>query len=331
MTRMRGSEERSKLMAGWLEFEKPLLELEQRIDELRSFADGQNIDVAKELSKLESKAEDLRRQIYGKLTRWQVTQIARHPRRPYTLDYLRMLGIDFTELHGDRRFGDDGAIVSGLGLFGGRKVVIIGHQKGRDTKENILRNFGSAHPEGYRKALRLMKMAAKYGRPILCFVDTPGAWPGIGTEERGQDEAIAFNLHEMSRLPVPIVVVIIGEGGSGGALGIGVGDRVLMLEYSVYSVITPEGCASILFRDAARASEAAEAMKITARDLEQLGVIDEIVPEPGGGAHRDPDRTARHLGEALERHLTELERLSSSELVSGRLEKFMSMGEFKEG
>ena len=318
-------------MAGWLEFEKPLLELEQRIDELRSFADGQNIDVAKELSKLESKAEDLRLQIYGKLTRWQVTQIARHPRRPYTLDYLRMLGIDFTELHGDRRFGDDGAIVSGLGLFGGRKVVIIGHQKGRDTKENILRNFGSAHPEGYRKALRLMKMAAKFGRPILCFVDTPGAWPGIGAEERGQAEAIAFNLHEMSRLPVPIVVVIIGEGGSGGALGIGVGDRVLMLEYSVYSVITPEGCASILFRDAARASEAAEAMKITARDLEQLGVIDEIVPEPGGGAHRDPDRTARHLGEALERHLTELDGLSSAELVRGRLEKFMSMGEFKEG
>jgi len=317
-------------MAGWLEFEKPLLELEQRIDELRSFADGQNIDVAKELSKLEAKAEDLRRQIYGKLTRWQVTQIARHPRRPYTLDYLGMLGIDFTELHGDRRFGDDGALIGGFGVFGGRKVVIIGHQKGRDTKENILRNFGSAHPEGYRKSLRLMRMAAKFGRPIISFVDTPGAWPGVGAEERGQAEAIAYNLHEMSRLPVPIVVVVIGEGGSGGALGIGVGDRVLMLEYSVYSVITPEGCASILFRDAARASEAAEAMKITAGDLLKLGVIDEIIPEPGGGAHRDPERTARHLGEAVERHLTELEAMSGAELVRGRLEKFMAMGEFKE-
>jgi acetyl-CoA carboxylase carboxyl transferase subunit alpha len=318
-------------MAGWLEFEKPLLELEARIDELRSFADGQNLDVARELSKLESKAEDLRRQIYGKLTRWQVTQIARHPRRPYTLDYLRMLGIDFVELHGDRRFGDDGAMVSGFGFFGGRKVVIVGHQKGRDTKENILRNFGSAHPEGYRKALRVMRLAAKFGRPIISFVDTPGAWPGVGAEERGQAEAIAYNLREMSRLPVPIVVIVIGEGGSGGALGIGVGDRVLMLEYSVYSVITPEGCASILFRDAARASEAAEAMKITARDLSELGVIDEVIPEPGGGAHRDPERTARHIGDAIERHLTELEAMSPAELVRGRTEKFMSMGEFKEG
>jgi acetyl-CoA carboxylase carboxyl transferase subunit alpha len=317
-------------MAGWLEFEKPLLELESRIDELRSFADDQNIDVARELSKLEAKAEDLRRQIYGKLTRWQMTQIARHPRRPYTFDYLKMMGVEFTELHGDRRFGDDGAIIGGLGYFAGRKVVIIGHQKGRDTKENILRNFGSAHPEGYRKALRLMRLAAKFNRPIISFVDTPGAWPGVGAEQRGQAEAIARNLHEMSRLPVPIVVTVIGEGGSGGALGIGVGDRVLMLEYSVYSVITPEGCASILFRDAARASEAAEAMKITATDLMELGVIDEIVPEPGGGAHRDPERTARHLSEAIERNLSELEKLSPTELVRGRLDKFMSMGKFKE-
>jgi acetyl-CoA carboxylase carboxyl transferase subunit alpha len=318
-------------MAGWLEFEKPLLELEQRIDELRSFADNQNIDVARELSRLESKAEDLRRQIYGKLTRWQVTQIARHPRRPYTLDYIRMLGIDFTELRGDRRFGDDEAIVGGLGLFQGRRVVVIGHQKGRDTKENIRRNFGMAHPEGYRKALRLMKLGAKFRRPIITFVDTPGAYPGVGAEERGQAEAIAWNLHEMSHLPVPIVVAVIGEGGSGGALGIGVGDRVLMLEYAVYSVITPEGCASILFRDAARASEAAEAMRITARDLEELGVIDEIVPEPGGGAHRDPERAASNLGEALLRNLSELERLSPSELVRKRIDKFMSMGQFREG
>jgi acetyl-CoA carboxylase carboxyl transferase subunit alpha len=317
-------------MAGWLEFEKPLLELEQRIDELRSFADNQNIDVARELSKLEGKAEDLRRQIYGKLTRWQITQIARHPRRPYTLDYIRMLGIDFTELRGDRRFGDDEAIVGGFGFFEGRKVVIIGHQKGRDTRENIRRNFGMAHPEGYRKALRLMKLGAKFGRPIITFVDTPGAYPGVGAEERGQAEAIAWNLHEMSHLPVPIVVVVIGEGGSGGALGIGVGDRVLMLEYSVYSVITPEGCASILFRDAARASEAAEAMKITARDLQELGVIDEIITEPGGGAHRDPQRAAKAVGEAVLRHLSELEVLTPAELVRKRLDKFLSMGQYRE-
>jgi len=317
-------------MAGWLEFEKPLLELEQRIDELRSFADSQNIDVAKELSKLEVKAEDLRKQIYGKLTRWQVTQIARHPRRPYTLDYLKLLDIDFTELHGDRRYRDDEAIVAGLGYFNDRKVVIIGHQKGRDTKQNIQRNFGMAHPEGYRKALRIMRLAAKFGRPIITFVDTPGAWPGVGAEERGQAEAIAVNLHEMSHLPVPIVVVVIGEGGSGGALGLGVGDRVLMLEYSIYSVISPEGCASILFRDAARAAQAADAMKITAQDLTQLGVIDEIIPEPPGGAHRAPEVAARSVGAAIERHLSELESLSSVELVRKRLAKFMAMGEFLE-
>jgi acetyl-CoA carboxylase carboxyl transferase subunit alpha len=317
-------------MVGWLEFEKPLLELEQRIDELRSFADSQSIDVAKELRRLEAKAEELRREIYGKLTRWQITQIARHPRRPYTLDYLKNIGIEFLELHGDRRYGDDEAIVAGLGFFGNRKVVIVGHQKGRDTKENILRNFGMAHPEGYRKALRVMKLGAKFGRPIITFVDTPGAYPGIGAEERGQAEAIAVNLHEMSRLKVPIVVVVIGEGGSGGALGIGVGDRVLMLEYSIYSVISPEGCASILFRDAARAREAAEAMKITARDLVGLGVIDEIVPEPSGGAHRDPALAARTVAAAIERHLSELEHLSGEELVRKRLAKFMSMGEYRE-
>lgn len=317
-------------MIGWLEFEKPLLELEQRIEELRSFADNQNMDVARELSRLEVKAEELRREIYGKLSRWQVTQIARHPRRPYTLDYLRMLGIEFIELHGDRRFADDEAIVSGLGFFNGRKVVIVGHQKGRDTKENLRRNFGMAHPEGYRKALRIMKLGAKFGRPIITFVDTPGAYPGIGAEERGQAEAIAVNLHDMSRLPVPIVVVVIGEGGSGGALGIGVGDRVLMLEYSIYSVISPEGCASILYRDASRAEQAAEAMKITAPDLDRLGVIDETVPEPGGGAHRTPEETARNVGEAIERHLAELERFTPSELLESRLEKFMKMGEYRE-
>ncbi len=317
-------------MVGWLEFEKPLLELEQRIDELRSFADNQNIDVAKELSRLEAKAGELRKQIYGRLSRWQVTQIARHPKRPYTLDYIKMLGIEFIELHGDRRFGEDEAIVGGLGFFGKRRIVVLGQQKGRDTKENLRRNFGMAHPEGYRKALRLMNLAGKFGRPIVTFVDTPGAYPGIGAEERGQAEAIAFNLREMSRLPVPIVVVVIGEGGSGGALGIGVGDRVLMLEYAIYSVISPEGCASILYRDAAKAPQAAEAMKITAKDLLGLHVIDEIIPEPSGGAHRDPQVAGRGVAEALDRHLTELESLSPAELVRQRLAKYMAMGAYTE-
>ncbi|MCK4511854.1 acetyl-CoA carboxylase carboxyltransferase subunit alpha [bacterium] len=317
-------------MIGWLEFERPLLELERRIDELRSFADSQNIDVAGELARLEAKAGELRKQIYGKLTRWQMTQLARHPRRPYTLDYLKMLGIDFVELHGDRRFSDDAAIVGGLAFWGDRKVVVIGHQKGRDTKENIRRNFGMAHPEGYRKALRLMKLAEKYHRPVITFVDTPGAYPGIGAEERGQAEAIALNLREMARLPVPFVAVVIGEGGSGGALGIAVADRVLMMEYAIYSVISPEGCASILYRDAAKAQQAAEAMKITAPDLESLGVIDEIIREPVGGAHRDPEVAARNVGEAIQRHLSELEKLSPTELVDRRLEKFMNMGKYKE-
>ena len=317
-------------MAGWLEFEKPLLELERRIDELRSFADSQSIDVARELKRLETKADELREDIYGKLTRWQITQIARHPRRPYTLDYLRMLDVEFLELHGDRRYGDDAAMVAGLGFFRGRKVVVVGHQKGRDTKENLRRNFGMSHPEGYRKAMRVMKLGAGFGRPVVAFVDTPGAYPGIGAEERGQAEAIAVNLHDMSRLPVPIVVVVIGEGGSGGALGIGVGDRVLMLQYSIYSVISPEGCASILWRDAAKASTAAEAMKVTAADLMELDVIDEVVPEPIGGAHRDPEAVARTVGDAIERHLTELEGLNPVELVERRLEKFMSMGAHRE-
>jgi len=317
-------------MVGWLEFEKPLLELEQRIDELRSFADEENIDVARELKRLEAKAEDLRKDIYGRLSRWQVAQIARHPRRPYTLDYIGALADDFVELHGDRRFGDDPAIVAGLARIGDRRVVVVGHQKGRDTKDNIRRNFGMANPEGYRKALRVMRLAARFGRPIVTFVDTPGAYPGVGAEERGQAEAIAWNLHEMSRLPVPVVVVVIGEGGSGGALGLGVGDRVLMLTYSIYSVISPEGCASILFRDAARAQTAAEAMKITAPDLMELGVIDEIVAEPIGGAHRDWKAAAQSVGEAVERHLVELSRISPEELVRQRLDKFMAMGRFRE-
>ena len=317
-------------MVGWLEFEKPLVELETRIDELRSFADNQNIDVARELERLESKAEGLRQEIYGKLSRWQITQLARHPKRPNTLDYIKHFGIDFMELHGDRRYGDDTAIVGGVGFWAGRKVVVIGHQKGRDTKENIQRNFGMAQPEGYRKALRLMHLAARFNRPIITFVDTPGAYPGIGAEERGQAEAIALNLLEMARLPVPIVVAVIGEGGSGGALGIAVGDRILMLQYSIYSVISPEGCATILYRDAAKAPLAAEAMKVTASDLMELGVIDEIVTEPIGGAHRDAARAAKTLEETMDRHLTELEAIPTSELVERRLEKFMAMGKYKE-
>ncbi len=317
-------------MVGWLEFEKPLVELEQRIDELRSFADSQNLDVARELKRLESKAEGLRQEIYGKLSRWQVTQLARHPKRPYTLDYVKHLGIDFMELHGDRRYGDDAAIVGGIGFWGGRKVVVIGHQKGRDTRENLRRNFGMAQPEGYRKALRLMELAARYRRPIITFVDTPGAYPGIGAEERGQAEAIATNLLEMARLPVPIVAVVIGEGGSGGALGIAVGDRVLMMQYSIYSVISPEGCATILYRDAAKAPQAAEAMKVTASDLMEMGVIDEIVPEPIGGAHRDHERAAKTLGESIAKHLAELESVPPRELVERRLEKYMAMGKYRE-
>ncbi len=317
-------------MVGWLVFEKPLVELEQRIDELRSFADSQNIDVARELKRLEGKAEGLRQEIYGKLSRWQVTQIARHPKRPYTLDYIKHFGIDFTELHGDRRYGDDEAIVGGIGFWAGRKVVIIGHQKGRDTKENIRRNFGMAHPEGYRKALRLMHLAARFNRPIITFVDTPGAYPGIGAEERGQAEAIALNLLEMARLPVPIISTVIGEGGSGGALAVAVCDRILMMQYSIYSVISPEGCASILYRDAAKAPQAAEAMKVTAPDLMELGVIDEIVTEPIGGAHRDPQRAAKTLEKVIDRHLTELEAIPPAELVERRLEKFMAMGMYRE-
>ncbi len=317
-------------MVGWLEFEKPLVELETRIDELRSFADSQNIDVARELKRLESKAEGLRQEIYGKLSRWQITQIARHPKRPSTLDYIKHMGIDFMELHGDRRFGDDKAIVGGVGQWAGRKVVVIGHQKGRDTKDNIHRNFGMAQPEGNRKALRLMHLAARFNRPIITFVDTPGAYPGIGAEERGQAEAIALNLLEMARLPVPIVVAVIGEGGSGGALSIAVGDRILMLQYSIYSVISPEGCATILYRDAAKAPQAAEAMKVTAPDLMELGVIDEVVSEPIGGAHRDAVRASKTLEETIARHLTELEAIPPSELVDRRLEKFMAMGKYRE-
>lgn len=314
----------------WLDFEKPILELERRIEDARSLAQGGDSAAADEVSRLEKRAERLRQEIYSKLTRWQRVKLARHPRRPYTLDYLGVMAPEFMELHGDRRFGDDPAIVGGLAVVDGLPLVLIGHQKGRDTKENIHRNFGMAHPEGYRKALRLMRLAANYGIPIVTFVDTPGAYPGLGAEERGQSEALARNILEMAHLAVPIVTVVIGEGGSGGALAIAVGDVVMMLENSIYSVITPEGCAAILWKDATKAEQAAEALRLTAQDLLELRVIDEVIPEPIGGAHRDPAESARRVQEAVLRHVRALISLPAQELLDRRLEKYMRMGVYLE-
>jgi len=314
----------------WLDFEKPIVELERRIEDLRSFATGENLEVTEDLKRLERKAERLRREIYSKLTRWQRVKLARHPRRPYTLDYLRILAPDFMELHGDRRFRDDPAIVAGLALLEGIPMVIVGHQKGRDTKENIHRNFAMAHPEGYRKALRVMQLGAKLGCPVVTFVDTPGAYPGLGAEERGQSEALARNILEMSHLPVPIVCIVIGEGGSGGALAVAVGDVVCMLENSIYSVISPEGCAAILWQDSTKAEQAAEALKLTAHDLLELKVIDELIPEPLGGAHREPEATAARLKETILRHVRGLIGVPTQELLDRRLEKFLRMGVYLE-
>ena len=306
------------------DFEAPLVALQKRIDELAAYPGDPAKE--KEAARLRRELDEARRDVFSKLTPWQKTLVARHPNRPYTLDYVQALFSDWTELHGDRRYGEDPALVCGLALFRGRPVVVIGHQKGRDTKQKIFRNFGMAKPEGYRKALRIMQLAAKFGRPIISFVDTTGAYPGLDAEERGQAEAIAHNLREMARLPTPIIVNVTGEGGSGGALAIAVGDRVNMLEHSVYSVISPEGCASILWRDAGRAAEAASAMKITAADLKRLGVVDEIVAEPAGGAHVDHETLFNTLGEVLARQLAELLALSPKELAAGRHEKFRCMG-----
>ncbi len=314
----------------WLDFEKPIIELERKIEDLRTFATKENLEFTDELKKLEAKAEKLRSEIYSNLTTWQRVQLARHPRRPYLLDYVPMLFTEFVEMHGDRGFGDDKAIVGGTARFEGRPVVILGHQKGRTTKEKMTRNFGMPHPEGYRKALRLMQFAAKFGAPILSFVDTPGAFPGIGAEERGQSEAIARNLREMSRLRVPIVVIVIGEGGSGGALAIAVGDRILMLENSIYSVISPEGCAAILWKDQAKAPEAAEAMKITAQNLLALHVIDRVIPEPIGGAHRNAVLMGDALRTEIRENLAVLTRIPPERLVQERLEKFLKMGVYAE-
>jgi acetyl-CoA carboxylase carboxyl transferase subunit alpha len=314
----------------WLDFEKPILELEQKIAELREHATEQGLDAAAELADLEKKAEALRQEVYAGLTPYQRVQLARHPKRPYTLDYIERCFEGFAELHGDRHFADDAAIVAGPAFFEGRPVMVMGQQKGRDTKENLFRRFGMPGPEGYRKALRLMQTAARFRMPVVTLVDTSGAYPGLGAEERGQAEAIAVNLREMARLETPIVTVVIGEGGSGGALAIAVADRVLMFENSWYSVISPEGCASILWRDGKKASLAAAALKITASDLERLGVVDGVLPEPLGGAHRNPVAAAATLREALRRHLDALSGVSPSELVERRLQKYRVMGVFRD-
>jgi acetyl-CoA carboxylase carboxyl transferase subunit alpha len=311
-----------------LDFERPLIELEKKIEELKALSDSGSVDFSSEISRLEKKAKKLQTEIFSDLSRWQVVQLSRHSARPYFLDYVQYLFTDFFELSGDRRFGEDPSIVGGFARLDGKPVMLIGHQKGRSTKENMARNFGMPRPEGYRKALRLMELAERLEKPILTFVDTPGAYPGMGAEERGQAEAIAVNLEVMSRLKVPILSTVIGEGGSGGALAIGVGNRVLMMQNSVYSVITPEGCASILFRDSSQASKAADALKLTAKDLLGMKIIDEVIPEPAGGAHRDPVKAAEGLGKVLRKHLSELEKLSPDALVKDRYDKFRALGAF---
>jgi acetyl-CoA carboxylase carboxyl transferase subunit alpha len=313
-----------------LDFEKPIVELEGKIAELRQLALVQDISVEDEVKKLTEKAKKLRKEIYSKLTAWQYVQLARHPLRPYTGDYVGEMTDEFVELHGDRSFADDPSIVGGLMMLEDKRVVLIGHQKGRNTKDNIHRNFGMPHPEGYRKALRLMKLAAKFGLPIVTLIDTPGAYPGVGAEERGQAEAIAMNLREMAGLRVPIVSVVIGEGGSGGALALGVSDRILMLEYSIYAVISPEGCAAILWKDAGKNVEAAEALKLTSKHLLSMGVVDRVIKEPDGGAHRDPSAMAAELKRVLYEELDYLQHIDVESLVERRRRKFLNMGFFEE-
>lgn len=312
----------------YLEFEKPIAELEKKIEELTLFTSNGGIDLEEEILKLQKKSDQLLAEIYSKLSPWQKVQISRHANRPYTLDYIEAMLTDFIEMHGDRSFADDPAIVSGMARLDGIPVVVIGHQKGRTTKERVFRNFGQPNPEGYRKALRLMQFAEKFNRPLITFIDTQGAYPGIGAEERGQGESIARNLYIMSMLRVPIVAVVIGEGGSGGALALGVADRVMMLEHATYSVISPEGCAAILWNNGAKASEAAELLKLTAQDLFQMRVIDEVVEEPIGGAHRDPRRAAELLKEAFIRNLGEVKSMEPDDLVKLRYEKFRKLGMF---
>jgi acetyl-CoA carboxylase carboxyl transferase subunit alpha len=314
----------------YLDFERPIIELEKKISDMKDFSVGESIEMAGEIASFEKKLEKLRKEIYSNLTRWQTVQLARHPKRPYTLDYISMMTTGFVELHGDRGFADDKALVGGFAYIDSRPVMVVGQQKGRDTKEKLRRNFGMMHPEGYRKALRLFHLAEKFGLPIVILIDTPGAYPGIGAEERGQAEAIARNIREMSRLTVPIVVVIVGEGASGGALGIGVGDKVMMLEYSWYSVISPEACAAILWRDSAKGFQAAEALKVTSADLMELGIIDKVIAEPRAGAHNHPEEAAELVKREIISALDELKDKSTEELLAERMEKYRRMGEFDE-
>lgn len=314
----------------YLDFEQPIAELKQKVEELRFVADGSEVNLSEEVRRLEEKSASLTKEIFAKLTPWQVARVARHPQRPYILDYVDTLFTDFEELHGDRHYADDPAIVGGPARLDGRSVMVIGHQKGRDTKEKVHCNFGMPKPEGYRKALRLMHMAERFHMPVVTFIDTPGAYPGIGAEERNQSEAIARNLFEMARLRTPIVTTVMGEGGSGGALAIGVADHIAMLQYSIYSVISPEGCASILWKSAERAEDAAEAMKVSSDSLYELKLIDQILPEPLGGAHRDPDAMIATLSEHLRDNIDRLSRVSPEELVAARYDRLMRFGDFKE-
>jgi len=314
----------------FLDFEQPIAELEAKIEELRFVGDDSEININEEVSRLRGKSEALTRSIFSKLSAWQIAQVARHPMRPYTLDYLEIIAPDFQELHGDRMYADDPAIIGGVGRIDGRAVVVIGHQKGRDTKERVRRNYGMPKPEGYRKAQRLMCLAEKFSLPVVTFIDTPGAYPGVGAEERGQSEAIAYSLYLMAGLKTPIISVVIGEGGSGGALAIGVGDKLLMMQYGIYSVISPEGCASILWKSAEKAQEAAEAMRITAASLNEFGLVDEVLTEPLGGAHRNPAEAAEMIRNALIKNLDELETVPIEQLLENRQRRLAGFGAFKE-
>ncbi len=317
------------MQLNFLDYEQPIAELEAKIDELRYMSNDSDLNITEEIQKLTEKSAALTKTIFSSLSPWQTTQMARHPQRPYTLDYINSIITDFEELRGDRAYADDAALVTGIGRLNGRSVVVIGHQKGRDTKEKVARNFGMPRPEGYRKALRVMKMAERFGLPVVTFIDTPGAYPGIGAEERGQSEAIAKNLFEMAQLKTPIISTVIGEGGSGGALAVGVADHVMMLEYSIYSVISPEGCASILWKSAEKASDAAATLGITSERLESLGLVDEVIAEPLGGAHRDMDEVATRIKNSIDAKLTELEALPMDQLIERRQQRLLNYGEFE--
>lgn len=318
------------MQLNFLDYEQPIAELEAKIDELRFMSNDSDLNITEEIQKLKEKSESLTKSIFASLTPWQVTQMARHPQRPYTLDYINLILTDFEELHGDRTYADDTALVTGIGRLNGRPVMAIGHQKGRDTKEKVARNFGMPRPEGYRKALRMMKMAERFNMPVITFIDTPGAYPGIGAEERGQSEAIARNLFEMAQLKTPIISTVIGEGGSGGALAVGVADHLMMLEYGIYSVISPEGCASILWKSAEKAPDAAATLGVTSSRLKELKLVDEVIPEPLGGAHRNVDETANRVKVAIENKLKSLDKFSLETLVKKRQEKLLNYGAFEE-